>query len=410
MKFILLLGILIAIYYLRKWVSKKQKVQLLVSKNKLTQIFERMSFNHFESCLKTYILTGHIQTVLIEIISKVLKLINKYFSIFNFNYKREIFQLRDGALIAIDHANKLSSSPKLNTELNTNTSHNFSSTDYEKILLIVPGITSTSEDFYIQSVIEDFIEDFDCKVIHGRGFGGMKLYNEKTAGPNSFHDLFDYVQKLCTENEHKKIFVLGLSLGGYKLTRMLSHYNKQIPDNFYAASGVCLPTGIKCVEKTLAKYYGFYASAMTNEHKNNIMNNFESIFNPETCRKEIFEKKEKLTNMVRQFKTMRDCNLYEIEIIEENISEDEYYEKGDLKGHVPNLRKPFLAWFVEDDPITDYTKIPFDEFKSNPNCITIVSEHGGHLGMISGTLSIQRNIKTPIMNFFQLVDIMRNEQ
>jgi len=341
--------------------------------------------------------------------SSVIMLLNKYFSIFNFNFKyeREIFKLRDGALIAIDHAYKLSSSTKFNTDTS---SQSFSSPDNEKILLIVPGICSSSEQFYIKSIVEDFIEDFDCKVINGRGLGGMKLYNEKTAGPNSFHDLFDYVKKLCKENEHKKIFVLGLSFGGYRLARMLSHYNKQIPDNFYAASGVCITTGIKCVEKTLTKYNGIYDNSITNYHRNVIMNNFESMFNAENCRKEIFEKKEKLKNMVRQFKTMRDCNLYEIEISEEHRSEEEYYEKGDLKGHVPNLQKPFLAWFVEDDPLIDSTKIPFDEFKSNPNCITIVSENGGHIGMISGTLSMKRNVKTPIINFFHLVDIMRSEQ
>lgn len=376
-----------------------------------------MSLNHFESFLKPYLLTGHIQTFLVGAVSVILKLLKKYFNFFNFNYKREIFQLRDGAFIAIDHANKINqnliqnSNTKLKTKINQNFSLQNSIKERDKILLLVPGIASSSEDFYIKSFIEDFIDEFDCKVINSRGLGGMKLYNEKTIGPDLFHDLFDYVLKLCTENEHKKIFVIGFSYGGYILTRMLSHYSLKIPSNFYAASGVCFPTSVDSVENTLDRYYGIYNRAIINTLKRNYLQNIESIFNPETCRKEILAKKEKLIRIISQVKTMRECSLhYIMEISGDYASMEEYYAEGDLQVHVPNVRKPFLAWFAEDDPLVDIEKIPFKEFKNNPNCITIVSEHGGHLGMLSGTLSLKGMLKEPIMNFFKLVDVMRNGQ
>jgi len=324
-----------------------------------------------------------------------MNLSKKYLNFFNFTYKRETFQLRDGAFIAIDHSKEIEIKQTNN--------------DNERILLLVPGIASSSEDFYIKVFIQDLISDFDCKVINARGLGGMKLYNEKNIAPDLFHDLFEYVLKLCKENENKKIFVVGFSYGGYMLTRMLSHYSGEMPSNFYAASGVCFPTGLESVEQTLDKYYGIYNRAIINNLRKNYFENLENIFNPETCRKEILEKKEKLISMVKKIKTLRECSLlYVMEISEEFKSIEEYYEKGDLKVHVANIKKPFLAWFTQDDPIVDVAKIPFNELKRNPNCITIVSEHGGHLGMLSGTFSVKTMLKEPIMNFFKLVHVMRN--
>ena len=52
--------------------------------------------------------------------------------------------------------------------------------------------------------------------------------------------------------------------------------------------------------------------------------------------------------------------------------------------------------------------MPFEAFQNNPNTVTIVSEHGGHLGFLSGAFIPKRILKEPLMNFMKLVEILRD--
>ena len=92
----------------------------------------------------------------------------------------------------------------------------------------------------------------------------------------------------------------------------------------------------------------------------------------------------------------------------ENI--EDYYEKGDLRKDIEKISIPFLSWFTEDDPIIPVNIIPFDSFQKNSNTVTIVSEHGGHLGLFSGGFMPKRFISEPIKNFFKLVFILNENK
>jgi len=377
-----------------------------------------MSSKFFENIPKNYLLTGHIQTFLLEIGNCLIQLLKKFFRVYTFKYEREIHTLEDGAQIAIDHAIPINnfnlkecdgkSLGRISENLVTTKSKiNSMSKNYQKILVIVPGITSSSEEFYIKLFVEDFISEFDCKVINSRGIGGMKLFNEKMICSDLYHDLWNYLQKLCLENKDKKVFAVGFSYGGHILTRCLSEYAKALPANFFAGCGICYPTSVEKTELFLDKFYGIYNRSIVNSIKKIFFRNIENIFDPKTCKKNILDKKEELIKIMQNVKTMREYSINYLVKVQGYKNEEEYYKVSDLKYHVEKISVPFLSWFTEDDPIVPISNVPFDNYQNNSNTVTIVSEHGGHLGLISGTLVPKRIIKEPIMNFFKLVDILR---
>lgn len=419
MKFMYLLGICISTYYFMRWIKKKQRLHLLISDNKFTLIFQLMSSKFFENLPKSYLLTGHIQTFLLEIGNNLIELLKRFFRIFTFKYQREIFTLEDGAKIAVDHAisvrNPILEDCKRSLSENSSDSLiNFNNKkikkfeNSKKILLIVPGVTSSSEELYIKLFVEDFISEFDCRVINSRGIGGMKLYNEKMICPDLYHDLWNYLQKLCLENKGKKVFAIGFSYGGHILTRCLAEYTKALPSNFIAGCGICYPTSVEKTERFLDKFYGIYNRSIVNNIKKIFLRNVNNIFDETSCKKNILVKKEELIKIMQNVKTMREYSINYLVDIQGYKNHEEYYESCDLKNHVEKIRVPYLSWFTEDDPIVPISAVPFENYQNNPNTVTIVSEHGGHLGLISGTLIPKRIIKEPIMNFFKLIDILRD--
>jgi len=419
MKFIYLLGICISSYYFMRWLKKKQRLHLLFSDNKFTQIFQLISLKYFENIPKAYLLTGHIQTFLLELSNRIIEVLKKFFRVYTFKYEREIFTLSDGAEIAIDHAfpikipiqNDDQESVSLPDSLiDINSKNHKTYRDYDKILIIVPGITSSSEDFYIKYFVEDFISEFDCKVINSRGLGGMKLYNEKMICSDLYHDVWEYLFKICTLNNNKKVFATGFSYGGHILTRCLAEYAQKLPSNFYAGCGVCYPSEVEKTELFLDNFYGIYNRSIVNNLKNMFIRNIDNIFDLKTCKKNIYEQKEYLINTMKNIKTMREYSMkYLVKILNYKDS-DEYYSICDLKNHIWKINVPYLSWFTEDDPIVPISSVQFKEYQKNSNTVTIVSEHGGHLGLISGTLVPKRILKQPIMDFFKLVYILREHR
>ncbi len=276
--------------------------------------------------------------------------------------------------------------------------------------MIVPGITSNSDDLYIKHFVEEFLNDFNCKVINARGLGGIKLYNEKMICSDLFEDLWEYIQKLCGDNPYSQIFVCGFSYGGHILTRVLTTYSDKLPKNFSAACGVCYPICVKETEEFLNNFYGLYNVAIIKGLKRIFFNNLENIFDPKTCRKEIMEKKEEL---IDSFKKLNKMNVYSEKYVSKILGYDsleDYYYKGDLRKDINKISIPFLSWFTEDDPIVPVNLIPFDSFQKNSNTVTIVSEHGGHLGLFSGGFIPKRFISEPIKNFFKLIFILNENK
>ncbi len=400
MKFLYLLGIIVSSYYFIRWRNKTQKLLLVYSSNKLSKLFHLVNIKYFVSLKRPLLLfSGHIQTFLIEIFNILVRLLRKILKLSKFRYEREIFDLSDGAKIAIDHAKPrgLRSAEEFQKERNK-----------EKILLIVPGITSTSDDLYVRQTVEEFFDEYDCRVINARGFAGIKLYSPVLICPYLFHDIGEYVRKICEENQNKKVFAVGFSYGGYLLSRYLGFEPKNVPKNFYGGCGICYPVDLqKSSEFCENTFNGIYMKGSLNAIKQVFFDNLENIFNPKKCKKEILEKKEFFIKIFQKTQHLSEIDIhYNTKVLGFDTVED-YFEYSNSEKFLANINVPFLSWFTEDDPIIPIKSIPFKVLQANSNCVTVVTEHGGHLGFFDGMISPRRMVNEPIRNFLSTVEILR---
>lgn len=64
-----------------------------------------------------------------------------------------------------------------------------------------------------------------------------------------------------------------------------------------------------------------------------------------------------------------------------------YAEMGCL-NYIPKITIPTLFLNALDDPISSREAIPYQSLKSNPNCILVTTERGGHVAWIDGLLPL----------------------
>ena len=308
--------------------------------------------------------------------------------------------MSDGCKLAIDHAIK---------------NKNNGVEEYEKILIVLPGITSTSEDYYVRILVEDFCDEYDCRVVNARGFGGMKLESPLMISSACYKDIEEYIQKVSLENPNKKIFGIGFSYGGMLLARYLGTNPAKIPSNFIAGCGICYPC---CLEQTKnyaeVHFNGIYSKASLRNIKTtffeNIHNLFDQKYHSERNTEHIIKEKEKILKQINECKLMSEFDeVWTTRSLGlKNVSE--YYVNSKLDQYISNIKVPFFSIFSEDDPIIPYDSIPFKILQNNANTVTVVTPHGGHLGFFSGLLIPQRLIHQPIRTFLKTVEILNDTE
>jgi len=370
--------------------SQKSKLVLLHKNSRIAKLFNLFSDNLVQSYHPTlYLLSGHIQTALLEFINVGISMFRNILNIYNFHYEREIFKLSDNGTIAIDHCQTSSSSIRKN----------------DQILLVLPGYTSNSEDYYIKSFVESLVDDFEVKVMHMRGIG-IKLSTPKMMSWDSFKDLEEYLQHLGNQYPDKKIYCVGFSFGGMLLARYLGTRGEDVPKNFIAGAGICYPPHMGITASFTEKNYGGIYSMICTRNLRKIFNeNVDVIFNEKLCPKSILIDKDKIIQDIQKAKFVTEFdNSYTTRFLElENANE--YYEKSDLKDLFANISKPFLSVFTIDDPIIPFDTVPLKTMENNKNMVTLVNNNGGHLAFFSGLIP-ERWISLPVKTFMKTANYL----
>jgi abhydrolase domain-containing protein 1/3 len=400
MKFIYVVGLAVGSYMIYKYKQKAQKLLMVHSNNRLSRLFHLINAKLFENFKPSFFLfSGHAQTVFLELAQMIVSLFKSVFKFYSFKYERKIFNLSDGCKIAIDHAKKSKFSKKFH--------------EYDKILVVLPGVTSTSEDYYVKGFVEDFIEEFDCRVINARGFGGMSLYSPKMISSACYLDVKEYIEHIAKENPNKKIFGVGFSFGGMLLARYLGSMGDKVPENFHAGCGLCYPC---CLEQTKnyaeVHFNGLYSKASLNNVKTTFFSNVDVIFHEKfnSDQSKIVLEKDTILQEIKNCKLLSDFDrVYTTKILGmKDVSE--YYDYSRLDNYLANIKVPFLSIFSEDDPIIPIDSIPFKALQSNHNTVTVVTQHGGHLGFFGGWLIPERIIEQPFRTFMRTVEILKDTE
>lgn len=286
---------------------------------------------------------GHLQTIYAQALRRHQKP----------NYEREELKTPDGGTIVLDWLGK-------------------DQTNYKSLIVIVPGICSTSDNHYLRHFTNFLVQQGHLVVVYTpRGCATLTSPKIFTFGDTT--DFRQTLQHVKESHPDLPLVGVGFSLGANCLIKYLGECSKNneptpLLGAISISAGYDAVSGIKHL-KTIPFYHkglGAKLKGLLQKHKDH----FKDMVDVDDILKKV--------QTVEEFDHHFTCKVNGFESV------DWYYREHSCIRFLPHVDIPLLLVNAIDDPLVDPKTLPFEVPKQNENVILVTTDYGGHLGWCEG--------------------------
>tara|TARA_R110000868_G_scaffold380784_1_gene646901 strand:+ start:76908 stop:77885 length:978 start_codon:yes stop_codon:yes gene_type:complete len=240
------------------------------------------------------------------------------------------------------------------------------------IVIMLHGMAGSIESSYIRGLTRQLIaHNWRGLMMYYRGHG-----EDSTVSDRSYHlgdtlPLNTLVFDLHKRFPNTPLFLIGFSMGGNVTLKWLGEAGKNAP--ITAAVAVSTPFDLRMsahhIRYGSGKFYQWYLLSELHDHLKDKYKDKEAPFDFDEVGKSasFWEFDDKVTAPINGFKDAAD-----------------YYDQSSSRQFMRNIAVPTLCINALDDPFMPPEVIP-DEYEISEHITIEVSEHGGHVGFVSGT-------------------------
>jgi len=264
-------------------------------------------------------------------------------------YQRERFELSDGDFVDLDWAGD----EKL------------------PIVILLHGLAGSARSSYMRGMVNALIQNgWRTVVMHFRGCGGELNRLARSYHAGDIGDISEVVENLKNRFPEKPIAAVGFSLGANVLLTWLGRTGENNP--LTTAVAISVPFDLsKCVERLQQGFSRAYDQFLLRTLT-------------KTLKLKIKKHPDLQYLSKKTFKTLRDFDEHVTAPLHGFLNAEDYYAQSNSKQYLKNISKPTLIIHSADDPFLGSDNIP-----TKAECSTHITfektEHGGHLGFISGS-------------------------
>ncbi|KAF2652829.1 AB-hydrolase YheT, partial [Lophiostoma macrostomum CBS 122681] len=245
------------------------------------------------------------------------------------------------------------------------------SDDAAPMLICLHGLSGGSHEIYLRHVVAPMAAlGWECCVVTARGCAMSKVTTPHLFNARSTWDVRQTVQWLRATFPKRPLYAVGFSMGANILTNYCGEEGERC--ELQAAVACSNPWNLELSHWALRRTWvghelylrvlGKSVVGLYEKNKEVILQNGE----------------------VDHEKVMHCKYLYEFDRVVQAPTwgyptEGTYYRDASSSDAVTAIRIPFLGINAEDDPISSYEAIPYEEFKQNPNTVLVTTNWGGHL-------------------------------
>lgn len=293
-------------------------------------------------------------------------------------YRREVLQMADGGIVALDWAWKNSSVSKRKRR----------KTLSKGVVLIIPDLVAGSGDV-TRLCSNVYANGYEPVVFHRRGTNGLPLTTPKCQSLGDPSDLRDAVRYLFSRlRSGRRISAIGLGFGGSLLLSYLGNYGS----SSRLSASVCL-----------SPIYDLQSAIQTNR-PNSLLKWLTlqllklNFTNHVTTMPKFFDLDSAFSSRtLTQWLECVDCPMYKLKDMAE------YWEHNEPLREADEIAVPLLCINSFDDPVTKKEDIPFELFSTLPNLLLLTTESGGHCGFIEDSLNPKSWAHTVALDYIEAV-------
>lgn len=247
----------------------------------------------------------------------------------------------------------------------------------DTLLIVSHGLEGSTDRDYMRSVVNYANENkWDAIAWNMRGCSGElnKLYSSYHSGKSDDLDLVvNYALGLFN---HKKIYLLGFSLGGNVTLKYVGERGEEIHPIIKGAAALSVPVELKDSAFHLAKKSNWV-----------YMQRFIKKFQPKLRSKVLrFPENNISENEIQKLKTFYDFDSLYTAPAHGFSSAEDYWEKSSSIVYLEGIRIPTLLINAKDDPFLAPSSYPYNEAKENPKFYLETPNYGGHVGFTASLL------------------------
>jgi hypothetical protein len=240
-------------------------------------------------------------------------------------------------------------------------------------LIALHGLEGSSESGYMLGVSHKaYHYRFNAIRLNLRNCGDTAHRSETLYHSGQSGDLQSIITALREEDGLDRIGVVGFSLGGNIGLKLAGEWGANAPDGVLGVAAVSPLADLTVSWQPIERWENTIYRWMFVRNLKQTMRR----------RARLFPGRYDLSRL-RGLRTIRDFDERYQAPYSGFRDADDYYQKASAFPLLPNICLPTLIIHAEDDPILPAAPFQRPEVRSNPNIITLLTKHGGHVAFIA---------------------------
>lgn len=263
-------------------------------------------------------------------------------------------------------------------------------------IVIWHGMEGSTRSVYMIATAEKaFRAGFNVVRVNFRNCGGTEHLTPTLYHGGLSEDLRAVVKELIEKDGLDRIFLLGFSLGGNMVLKLVGEYGEDAPSEVIAAGVVSPSVDLEAsAESILSRENWLYQKQFLFSLKSRIR-----------LKQKLFPDRYDVSELPR-IRTIRDFDEAFVATAAGFKNADDYYYHASSLRVIANIRIPTLIIHAEDDPFIPFEPLRDPVFAENPYILMMVTERGGHVAFISSTTANEDRFwaENRMVEFFQLAN------
>ncbi|KAJ2221846.1 medium-chain fatty acid ethyl ester synthase/esterase 2 [Coemansia sp. RSA 485] len=305
--------------------------------------------------------------------------------------------MSDGGLVSLDWFPKRPSSEAVLSADVSIGSYTIAESIPTSIVIVLPASMGSSSEYRIRTLAKSLSANgpSGCHVVvlNHRGFARTPMTTPRVPSFHYTSDLHELVEHLSQEYPGTSLGAIGYSMGANILTKYLGEQGKEC--KLSAATTICCPFDVTKLYNAIAQPTLFNTHvlqpALTGAAVRFAKRNSDAI--------QSGPRKYDLDSTF-QAKTVLEVDKLLTAPNAGFSSREGYYRQSSSRPYVSKIATPLLAINSRDDPMVPVDAIPIEVFRTNPYTTLLLTNHGGHLGFLTGAIPRIWYID-PVAHFFR---------